>query len=104
MCWLTPKSLDGSSENAEIDKFGFSSQSLASDRREEVEKDRADDTRKLRYTPGDLDAMIAERFLFCSKGVPLRRDLEQRVSEKARAEVGILELRGTDGLAARRRT
>lgn len=40
---MTPKSLEGSSENAEIDRSGFASQSPGSDRCEEVEKGAEDE-------------------------------------------------------------
>lgn len=40
MCWLTPKSLDGSSEKLEIDRFGLWSQSESGNKEDDdVEKD-----------------------------------------------------------------
>lgn len=43
MCWLTPKSLEGSSEKFVIDKSGFSSQFSGSIKDEDVENEEEDD-------------------------------------------------------------
>lgn len=43
MCWLTPKSLEGSSSKPEIERFGFTSQSPGSESLEEVENDEAEE-------------------------------------------------------------
>ena len=43
ICWLTPKSLEGSSEKLVIDKFGFSSQFSGNNRENDVEKEEEDD-------------------------------------------------------------
>ena len=44
MCWLTPKSLEGSSEKLEIDKSGLWSQSLSDNSEyEDVENEEDDD-------------------------------------------------------------
>lgn len=43
ICWLTPKSLEGSSEKLVIDKSGFSSQFSGKSEDEDVENEEEDD-------------------------------------------------------------
>lgn len=43
MCWLTPKSLEGSSEKFVIDKSGLSSQLSGNSEDEDVENEEEDD-------------------------------------------------------------
>ena len=50
MCWLTPKSLEGSSEKLVIDKLGFSSQFSGNSEDEDVENEEDEDDDLLMVT------------------------------------------------------
>jgi hypothetical protein len=79
MCWLTPKSFEGSSEKALIARFALSSQSPGSERLEVVENDAVDDEgrRRPRSLKVDCEARPPHGTLrFLNDEAPLRADAE----------------------------
>lgn len=66
MCWLTPKSLEGSSEKLVIDKFGFSSQLSGNSEGEDVENEEEDD-----LLVATLHSRCDVEALLCAEGRPL---------------------------------
>lgn len=58
MCWLTPKSLEGSSEKLVIDKSGFSSQFSGNSEDEDVENEEDDLLVVTLHSRCDVEALL----------------------------------------------
>lgn len=58
MCWLTPKSLEGSSEKFVIDKSGLSSQLSGNSEDEDVENEEDDLVVVTLHSRRDVEALV----------------------------------------------